>query len=182
MSELTSPLSPNMESFGFGSCWPLIILSTSWDFLCPSKGSSSVGLKAPEDNHYVWWRLPFKENNKYNASNKCIFFTCTLETPSYLYTCILASAHSRSFHLLQISPCSAVAYGLLFDSWERLERWNNISNKYTVQLGEKRLAICQQWSIAVQIKVVAVSSLMKKQKALMIIRKEIIHNKWKKKS
>lgn len=134
MSDLTSPLSPNMESFGFGSCWPLIILSTSWDFLCPGKGSSSIGLKAPEDNHCVWWKVLFEENNTFNASKKCVFFVCTLEAPTYLYTSILASVHSRSFHSLQILPCSAVAYGLLFDSWERLERWNNISNKCMVQL------------------------------------------------
>lgn len=47
---LTSPLSPNMESLGFGSCCPLMILSTSCVFFCPGGRSSSMGLKAAEKN------------------------------------------------------------------------------------------------------------------------------------
>lgn len=45
---LTSPLSPNIESLGLGSCCPLMIFSTNWVFLFPGRGSSNMGLKAAE--------------------------------------------------------------------------------------------------------------------------------------
>lgn len=43
----TSPRSPSMESLGLGSCWPLIIFTTSCFLICPGNGSSNTGLKGP---------------------------------------------------------------------------------------------------------------------------------------
>lgn len=91
---LTSPLSPNMESLGLGSCCPLMIFSTSWVFLCPGRGSSSMGLKAPEDNQQ--YLLP-----SHTGIFTLYFILCSFCTYAYLYACTLASEYIHSFHCLR---------------------------------------------------------------------------------
>lgn len=67
----TSPLSPNMESLGFGSCCPLMIFNTNWVFLRPGRGSSKVGLKAPEKTKEHAKKLT--NNELLDTVHGCIF-------------------------------------------------------------------------------------------------------------
>lgn len=66
----TSPLSPSMESLGFGSCWPLMIFSINSVFLLPAWGSSNIGLKAPGGTSDMWLARP-KGGNRDERKNKC---------------------------------------------------------------------------------------------------------------
>lgn len=126
LSYCTSPLSPNMESLGFGSCCPLMIFTTSCFLIWPGSGSSRLGLKAPalsrKEAQFVWSLTCKIEKGflltKANVSDHLLKWG---EWTSDLHTCRQALGHSHSCRYCRTWLCWAGAPDPPTGSWVQLK-------------------------------------------------------------